>query len=81
MTKEQLMQLKTKLEGKRIERATKSGQLDAEKKKLKEEWGVASAGAAKKKIEDMNNELEGIATEFDEGVDALKREYSSLLEA
>ncbi|MAF25307.1 hypothetical protein CL634_06995 [bacterium] len=72
--------MKTKFENKRIEQATVKGQLDAQKKNLKEKWEVNSSGEAKAKIESINGELDAVAKEFDDGVEALKRDFASLLE-
>ena len=76
----ELVRLKTKFENKRIEQATVKGQLDAQKKNLKEKWEVNSSGEAKAKIESINGELDAVAKEFDDGVEALKRDFASLLE-
>ncbi len=79
MTKRDLLNLKEKLEAKRLEKATKEGQLEAEKKKLKEEFGVKGAKEAKEKLVKMEGELDSMEAEYEKGVASFEEKYAELL--
>jgi Zn-dependent oligopeptidase len=79
MNKKQLFDIKEKLESKRIEKATKEGQLEAEKKKMKEEFGVTTPKEAKEKISSIDAELSELEEKYDNAVTSFKEKYSELI--
>ena len=79
MNEQDLLKLKNKLESKRLEKATKEGQLEAEKKKLKEEFGVASAKEAKEKLTVMDGELKVMEEKYDSAIADFKEKYPDIV--
>ena len=81
MNKQQLLKTKEQLEAKKLEKASMSGQLGSEKKKLKEEFGVKSAKEAQAKLDDISKELDEKEEAFTNRVGEFNNKFSELLEA
>lgn len=81
MTEQELMVIKKRLESKKIEEATKKGQLEELKNKLKKEFDVQTPRGAKDKLAQMDEKLTKMESGFDGKVAEFNSKYSHLLNA
>jgi len=77
--KEKLMDLKEQIETKKTQLANLQGQLDAAKKRLKDEFGCKSLADAKKKLADMQKERDKLEKSIETRVEAFETEYEAIL--
>ena len=80
MDSRELLKIKDGLEKKKLLKASKEGQLESEKKKLKEDFGVNGSKEAKEKINALAKELDEIEESFKNKVVDFKEKFKTLLE-
>ena len=76
MTKNQLLELKEKIDVTKSEVATLKGRQDYLMQQLQEQWDCKTVKMAEKKVEELQANIDNIDIQIEKGIDELKSKYN-----